>query len=60
MFKSESSYWPGGEEVKGWKGNIKAIEDYVKEHGAGFEMGDSEKTMKPELGGSAMLTRALL
>jgi hypothetical protein len=43
MFKSESSYWPGGEEVKGWKGNIKAIEDYVKEHGAGFEIGDLDK-----------------
>ncbi|HEY8419704.1 MAG TPA: hypothetical protein VIL03_04650 [Clostridia bacterium] len=43
MFKSTSSYWPEGGRGKGWKANIQAIENYVKEHGVDFEEGDVEK-----------------
>jgi hypothetical protein len=44
MFKSQSTYWPEDHSVGiGWKANIKAIEDYVKENGVNYEMGDLEK-----------------
>ncbi|HEY8443516.1 MAG TPA: hypothetical protein VIL24_01805, partial [Clostridia bacterium] len=43
MFKSTSSYWPEGGRGKGWKANIQAIENYVKEHGVDFQEGDLDQ-----------------
>lgn len=50
MFKSTSSYWPAGlYGKKGWKANIEAIENYVKEYGVNYELGDLEQNPQTEL-----------
>ena len=40
LFKSTSTYWQGETYPLGWKGNIKAMEDYVKEYGVKYTSAD--------------------
>lgn len=42
LYKSESNYWPAGQKGKGWKPNIKAMEDYVKANGVKYSLSDLE------------------
>jgi hypothetical protein len=44
MFKSTSTYWPESmNRGLGWKANIQAMENYIKQHGVDFEQGDIDQ-----------------
>ncbi|HEY8390074.1 MAG TPA: hypothetical protein VIL26_03890 [Clostridia bacterium] len=42
LFKSTSNYWPAGSNGMGWKANMEAMENYVKENGVNYTSADLE------------------
>lgn len=52
LYKSQSNYWPEGSTGKGWKPNIKAMEDFVKANGVKYSLSDLEDIEKDSETGS--------